>query len=619
MDKFGDNYSKLFLDKLDGAHFGVAEDMLALAELYEIGDGCPKSISDATLWYYRAACRGMDAAIQKLQELCRISYDAQYRLALYNEKKDCYKSVELYSELALHGDRRGLLALTRLSNSGNSFATDRLDDINKGSNKKRAPFKETVDRHLILARNGSYESLQLLSKLVIDGKIQGDYVTAVSELDDYYRRLQPEYADHLMKAITDGNDELLDELIEIFKNGNRAAIKQIKLLYDQGYWKEGFQKKMLDLFLREVKNGSFDALSLLEAIANRGNADIYVELGSIYEDEQGHSYSLVDACRYYSRAFLSGRFDLFTKLKEMATHHTDISFEIAQLFYQCSESGNYGPFTKNDLLNEADRFLFRAAESGDSKSLSVLERKVNEGDVNAIVALASMHEVGLGVDKSYVTAFSLYKRAIRMGHREYLNRIEMIADIETSLKYELALFFEEIGIGTRARSIYHVLAVAGDERALEKFIDLFGDNVSMMHEIGRIIEKNKTLEEAQIWYKASADSGNVISMLKMSLISCGTVIGSGGLNDSSYWMDKAISSGSLSSLSEKDCNVFSPQDLYNIGIILKNKGYNDYSKQFAYLSRKRGYGPAIELYKSFQHDNNTEVIKDNPHWWEYNY
>lgn len=216
-------------------------------------------------------------------------------------------------------------------------------------------------------------------------------------------------------------------------------------------------------------------------------------------------------------------------------------------------SASTGPTTKTSTENGTDDFQKGAAlyqAKNYTEAFPLLKKASEKGQPKAMVALATMYVVGLGVTENKSEAFNWYKKAAEKG--------------EAGAMYMLGSMYLD-GIGTtqnktEAKNWLQKSADKGEEKAKEKLKTLqsqtaIADNGKTEYSKGDAAYNKKQYTEAIEWFQKAADKGNQLAMFSLGAMYFDGEGVSRNYSLAKKWIKKSMEKGNLPVAEQLTANV----------------------------------------------------------------
>ena len=413
--------------------------------------------------------------------------DAKYYLAgMYyagrGTSKDINKACDLLKELAINGDKDSFEKLYSFTKRGNEKALQSLEELAKSNRSDiqfafgeiysdKEDFDKACDWYEKSARHGNEDALQKLAELAKNGNEKAlqilenlpqsnrSYIQFV--IGEIYSGKEDfvKACDWYEKSALQGNEKALQKLVELAKSNNEKALKSL---------------------IELAKNNNKKALKSLKELAKTNKSNIQLALGEIYP----------------SKNDIDKAFDCLEK---------------------AVKQGNKKALQK----------LVELAKSNNEKALQILENLANTNRSDVQLALGEVYASKKDFDK----ACDCFEKAAKQGNEEALQRLVGLAKNNNEKALHSLVEFAKSG-NEKALHSLEKFAKSGNEKVLQKLIELAktGDETALkslerlyqnirsdiQFTLGEIYYSGrKYFDKAFYWYEKSALQNNEEALQKL--------------------------------------------------------------------------------------------------------
>lgn len=209
---------------------------------------------------------------------------------------------------------------------------------------------------------------------------------------------------------------------------NAKAITAYQKAADAG---NAAAKNNLGLLMLATGNEPAKGLSIIETLANTGDASAQCTMGQLYVDGApalGMPKDLAKARTWFERAASNGDSDAAWAIAAMLVNKTGATpAEVKQAIPWLEKASKAGNLPA--LVNYGMRLATGNGMDADpTRGVSMLQSAMAKGSSQARVAMASLYETGGGVKKDLKKAFDLYTQAAESGDNAAYNKLGYLTE-----------------------------------------------------------------------------------------------------------------------------------------------------------------------------------------------
>ena len=392
----------------------------------------------------KLAQNGNEKALQSLEAVAQNRSDIQFEIGeIYSGKKDIDKACDWYEKAARQYNKEALQRLEDMaqyySYCGGSNIQFALGEVYCARNA----IEKACDWYKKAAQQNNEKALQKLKKLANTGDesaLKNLERVPQNSRSDIQFALGEIYCTkgNFEKAAELGNAKALYKLIELAKDGDETALKNLELVPQSSrsdiqftlgeiYCAKGnFEKaaelgnaKALQKLIELAKDGDETALKSLERLPQISRSDIQFALGEIYASKKDFD----KACEWYEKSAQQNNKEALQRLVELAkndkenalqrleklpqTYRSDIQLALGEIYA-----------SKKDFDKACDWYE-KSARQGNEYALHSLEKLPQSNRSDIQLALGEIYAGKGNIDK----ACDWYEKSAQQGNKEALQKL----------------------------------------------------------------------------------------------------------------------------------------------------------------------------------------------------
>jgi TPR repeat protein len=255
----------------------------------------------------------------------------------------------------------------------------------------------------------------------------------------------------------------------------------------------------LEAGLAAYDNGDYAAATQdLVPLAQAGNPDALLAIGSMYAKGQGVSYDYARALELFGRAYAAGSYDALAEMGNMYRNGFGVEQSYAKAVTMFQESMQHGSLRGESYLGEAYA-SGQGVPTDYQQALSLFQDAGGKGLASALVNLGNLYLSGRGVPKDTTSAARYYAAAIEKNSPQAMNNLGLMWQKGLGVTQDRAgalKLFERAGMLGESSGAY---------------------NAGWAYENG--IGTAKDLVLAYKWYDIGANEGGTFSARRRDLVS----------------------------------------------------------------------------------------------------
>lgn len=350
------------------------------------------------------------------------------------------------------------------------------------------------------------------------------------------------------KSVSNSNDasKTASDLEQLADEGDLAAILELAEKYYNG---NGVQQDYKTAF-RYYKRAD-----VLESEVAQ------YSIGVMYDNAQGVEHDPEKAFIYYKKAAEKGFAPAQTSLGEQYYFGIGCQKNDSEAVYWLEKSVKEYP-DANVYITLATIYkdTSDASLSSPSKSLSCVQKAIDEGSETALNLMGLYYELGYGVEKDYSQAVHYYQLAADNGVESAYVNLGAFYQYGYGVSKDERKAIEYYQLGAKAGNMYCLNALGvcyrngiGVAQNYEKAFELYQEaasygnpaaeyNIAVAYENGESVEKD--VAEAKRWYMLSADKGFGKAMAKLGFYAeKGLPDGNPNIEEALEWYVKSANVG----------------------------------------------------------------------------
>lgn len=401
-----------------------------------------------------------------------------------------FEALKCYVIDAEKGNKAALDTLSDIYEYGKSRLKKELGDIYYNGLGVEQNCPEGVKWYIKAAKKGHPEAIRILSNIA--GQ---DTYDIEKELGDIYYRVgrYSKAAEYYVKAAEKGNRAAIDTLRYVYEHGTARIQKEIGSIYYDGIGVEQNCHEGVKWYIKSARKGYSVALQILSSIADKGNLDVWKELGDMYYSGSGVPRNYANAAECYAKAAEKGNKAAVDTLSDIYKNvDSGIQKELGDIYYK-------GQGVRQNYA-EAMKWYAKSAE---------------HGNADASLRVGDMYCKGQGAYQNFHEGVKWYIKSARMGNSSARNILIKIYDHgNNDIGKELGDIYYRGNQYLKAAECYAKAAEKGNEAAIDTLENIYEHGNDCIHKelgeiyyIGRGVKKNHS--EALRWYIKAAERGNV--------------------------------------------------------------------------------------------------------------
>ena len=426
------------------AELGHSGAMVCLGDCYALGVGIKKDVTEAIVWYHKAAELENPAAFWGLKEVYRRERRENDYCENQEETKQWRQRYEDFCEAQKDPTDpvvQYLLGTYFRSKEGQENRDAMEKWFRKSAEQGYAPAQYVVAH----CCGGGPEAMEWFHKAAEQGFAQAQHV-----LGDCYKdgrnveKDEVEAAKWYRKAAEQGDASAQISLGDCYKDGigvekdERKAVEWYQKAAEQGYgnaWYDlgkcceegiGVEKNELEAIkwyrkiverkrfgssgqdaLKEmVEKGSSAALEVLKELAEKEHPGVLACLAHLYENGTGVEKDENEAAKWYRRAIEAGNYYVGRNLEELAEKNPSALQALKELA-ETEKIGGWAVATIEDL-----------ADSGNSAATEAVKELAEKGNANAQYWMGKYCVRGVCNEQDVINSVEWYRKAAEQGHVE---------------------------------------------------------------------------------------------------------------------------------------------------------------------------------------------------------